>query len=88
MTFPSMLADIFLVTLNERAIVRLFCRFLFGIHQCFAHTPSTAFRHLPPNSARIGNATEGALFHLRAAVHRRCQRRSKGLGINKTVEAT
>ena len=26
------------------------------------HTPSTAFRHLPPNSARIGYATEGALF--------------------------
>ena len=26
------------------------------------HTPSTAFRHLPPNSARSGYATEGALF--------------------------
>ena len=26
------------------------------------HTPSTAFRHLPPNSARFGYATEGALF--------------------------
>ena len=26
------------------------------------HTPSIAFRHLPPNSARFGNATEGALF--------------------------
>ena len=26
------------------------------------HTPSIAFRHLPPNSARIGYATEGALF--------------------------
>ena len=25
-------------------------------------TPSTAFRHLPPNSARSGYATEGALF--------------------------
>ena len=25
-------------------------------------TPSTAFRHLPPNSARFGYATEGALF--------------------------
>ena len=25
-------------------------------------TPSTAFRHLPPNSARIGYATEWALF--------------------------
>ena len=26
------------------------------------HTPSTAFRHLPPNSARFGYASEGALF--------------------------
>ena len=26
------------------------------------HTPSTAFRHLPPNSARFSYATEGALF--------------------------
>ena len=31
------------------------------------HTPSTAFRHLPPNSARFSYATEGALY-LRAAV--------------------
>ena len=27
------------------------------------HTPSTALRHLPPNCARIGYATEGALAH-------------------------
>ena len=26
------------------------------------HTPSIAFRHLPPNSARFRYATEGALF--------------------------
>ena len=26
------------------------------------HTPSTAFRHIPPNSARIGYATEDVLF--------------------------
>ena len=26
------------------------------------HTPSIAFRHLPPNSARFGYATEGVLF--------------------------
>ena len=26
------------------------------------HTPSIAFRHLPPNSARVGYATERALF--------------------------
>ena len=30
-------------------------------HGC-VHTPSIAFRHLPPNSARFGYATEGALF--------------------------
>ena len=26
------------------------------------HTPSIVFRHLPPDSARFGYATEGALF--------------------------
>ena len=26
------------------------------------HTPGIAFRYLPPDSARIGYATEGALF--------------------------
>ena len=35
-----------------------------------------------------GYATEGVLFYLRAAVHRRSQRPPKGLGISKTVEAT
>ena len=30
--------------------------------QLSVHTPSAAFRHLPPNSARFGYATEGALF--------------------------
>ena len=28
----------------------------------YPHTPSIAFRHLPPNSATFGYATEGALF--------------------------
>ena len=52
------------------------------------HTPSIAFRHLPPNSARFGYATEGALdLYLRAAVHRRGQSPPKGLGTNMTVEA-
>ena len=32
------------------------------------HTPSIAFRHLPPNSARFGYVTEGVLY-LHAAVH-------------------
>ena len=30
--------------------------------QEWAHTLNIAFRHLPPNSARFGYATEGALF--------------------------
>ena len=30
--------------------------------QGLLHTPSIAFRHLPPNSARFSYATEGALF--------------------------
>ena len=30
--------------------------------QLSVHTPSTAFRHLLPNSARFGYATEGTLF--------------------------
>ena len=55
---------------------------------CFAvitHTPSIAFLHPPPNSARFSYATEGALY-LRAAVQRRGQRPPKGT--NMTVEAT
>ena len=52
--------------------------------QCVCHTPSTAFRHLPPNSARFSYVTEGALFYLRAAVHRRGQRPPKGSGTNHT----
>ena len=31
-------------------------------HHSHSHTPSIAFRHFAPNSARIGYATEGALF--------------------------
>ena len=43
-----------------------------GSEECFGnvrgggegsrHTPSIAFQHLPPNSARFSYATEGALF--------------------------
>ena len=51
------------------------------------HTPSIALRHLPPNSARFGYATEGALY-LRAAVRRCGQHPPKGLGTNVTAEAT
>ena len=52
------------------------------------HTPSTAFRNLPPNFARFSYATEGGILYLRAAVHRRGQRPPKGSGTDKTVEAT
>ena len=56
--------------------------------QTVPHTPSIAFRHPPPNSARFSYATEVALFYLRAAVHRRGQRPPKGSGTVRTVETT
>ena len=34
----------------------------FSSRLCCSHTPSIAFRHLPPDSARFSYATEGALF--------------------------
>ena len=53
------------------------------------HTPSIAFRHLPPNSARFSYATEGALFiSAYLTVQRRGQRPPKGSDTNTTVEAT
>ena len=60
--------------------------------QMESHTPSIAFRHLPPNSATGGYATEGALFiSAQLHVHGRGQRPPKGFGTNKkmmTVEPT
>ena len=35
---------------------------LLGLPHSHSHTPSIAFRHLPPNSARFSYATEGAFF--------------------------
>ena len=32
------------------------------LNQANTHTPSTAFRHIPPNSAGFSYTTEGALF--------------------------
>ena len=52
------------------------------------HTLSIAFRHHPPNSARTGYHHWRGTLCLRAAVHRRCPRPPKGLGTDKTVEAT
>ena len=56
--------------------------------QSFRHTPSLAFWHLPPNSARTGSAIERGHSYLRPAVHRCCQRPPENLGTNKTVKAT
>ena len=53
------------------------------------HTPSTAFRHSPPNSARFSYATEGAFFiSAQLSMQRRGQRPLKGSCTNRTVEAT
>ena len=53
------------------------------------YTPSIAFWHLPPSSARIGYATERALFiSAQLHVHRRGQHAPKGSVTDKTVEAT
>ena len=46
--------------------------------QRLSHTPSIAFRHLPPNSARFSYTTKGALY-LHAAVQQHGQCPPKGL---------
>jgi len=52
-------------------------------------TASIAFRHLPPNSARTGYVVERALFiSVQLSTDTSCQRPPKGIGINKTAEAT
>ena len=51
-TLPASLSGTFLQTLPE----------LVTPLKGHSHTPSIAFRHLPPNPARFGYATEGALF--------------------------
>ena len=49
------------------------------------YTLGLAFRHLPPNSARIGYAHRRGTLYLRAAVHRRCQRPPKGLDCESSI---
>ena len=44
------------------------------------HTPSIAFRHLPPNSARFGYATEGALDFISAQLSSDAVRPSERFG--------
>ena len=51
----------------------------------FVHTPNTSFRNLPLNSARTGNATEGALFISEQLSTDGALR--KGFGINMSLEA-
>ena len=50
------------VALMESSRVALMESSRVALIESLAHIPSIAFRHLPPNSARFGYATEGALF--------------------------
>ena len=54
-----------------------------GKHDTCSHTPCTAFRHLPPNSARFSYTTKGE-HYLRAAVQRRGQRPPKRMAVEAT----
>ena len=68
---------------------RLVKQFVQTVSQVSGPTPSIAFRHLPPNSARFSYATEGrGTLYLCASVHRLGQRPPKVSGTNMTVEAT
>ena len=51
-----------LVTPQYLSTLRSLCPHPPHTRQRSTHTPSTAFRHLPTNSARFSYATEGALF--------------------------
>ena len=53
-----------------------------------SHIPSTAFRHLPPNSARFSYAAEGALFISAQLSSDAVSALRKVRGTNMTVEAT
>ena len=52
------------------------------------HTPSIAFRHLPPDSARFSYATEWALFISAQLSRDAVSALRKVRGTDKTVEAT
>ena len=71
---------------------RSFAKWLCGggkIRQTQTHTPSTAFRHLPSNSARFSYATEGALFiSAQLSTDAVTALRKVWVLIIKTVEAT
>ena len=55
--FPKILLIFFGGRLGFLKVLKCACEF--GGRD---HTPSIAFRHLPPNSARFRYATEGVLF--------------------------
>ena len=87
--FAALVNSLGLLNLRKRSRPRSMIFLTF--RQLCIHTPSTAFRHLPPNSSRYLVAPlEGHSLspYLRAAVHRRGQRPPKALGTNMTVEAT
>ncbi len=52
-------AEVYWLSHENNARCSVFCACTFHIQ---GHTSSIAFRHLPPNSARIGYTTEGALL--------------------------
>ena len=60
--FIFVITVLFLHPVGGWGIARIYI-VMYRVQMCCAcHTPSIAFRHLPPNSARFGYATEGALF--------------------------
>ena len=61
--------------------------FFISQSQLSVHTPSIAFRHLPPNSARFSYATEGALF-ISAQLSTDAVSALGKVWVWKTVEAT
>ena len=85
---PCLPVPVSVLGLVDRWLCQCWALFTGGYGQYRAHTPSIAFRHLPPNLAGFSYATEGTLY-LRAAVQRRGQSPPKGTDTNNmTVEAT
>ena len=84
----------------HKAVVRLYPQELYAqsvgtkavfpaaVSQSGSHTPSIAFRHLPPNSARFSYATEGALFISAQLSSEAVSALRKVRVLNMTAEAT
>ena len=60
---PQTLCSILIIAWKQCTILFFFCACTFDIQ---GHASSIAFRHLSPNSARTGYATEGALLSPRS----------------------